>query len=398
MIHGWKRTELALLLLLSPLNLLASTPARDSLFRPEARLLNPGGLEVSASVYRFQTTAVFDVEGTKQPLDEADNFQLVDGLFDIRYGYGPRLEFYGQLRARMIDAQTTQADYAAQGLESGALGMRYGFLSATAWQYSLGAMVRNTFYSNETYQQGSVPFGEQALGDSGTSFQLGGYLSYAKKLGFQFNSHLFYHLAPTNLSDEILYRIELAKPFSNLLLAVGIDGVMSMNQDEFSEAPSLKPQIEGGVSGLFNSINRSATIPYLRAGYAFEQFAAHLKLGTVMSGTSTDEGNFFQAGLSYSFGGTSASVMRIENFKEYYVEASVLRVSPRAKFLKIDKGLAADIKKGMRVDIFQTDFFGGNALIASGVVFEVQADSAIIRLEKRFSDREIRPGFTARAR
>jgi hypothetical protein len=395
MIYG----SLVFSLFLISLDLYASSFAQDTLFRPGARVLNPGGFEIGASVSRFQSTAVFDVEGTKESLDEGEDFQLVDGIFDVRYGYGAQLELRGELRARMIDAQTDEANYAAQGLESGLFGIRYGFLSTTAWQYSVDASVRNTFYTNETYDSGAaVPFGEQALGDSGTSFKIGGHLSYVRPRGFHLNTNLFYHRAPTNLSDEILYQLEIAKPLTKFLLAGGLEGILSMNQDSFSEDPSLKPRIEGGVSGLFNSINRSYARPYLRLGYAFENISTQIKLGTVMSGSSTDEGNFFKLGLSYSFGGRNASVMRIESFKEYFVEASVLRVSPRAKFVKIDKGLAADIKKGMRVDIFQTDFFGGNALMASGVVFEVQADSAIIRLEKRFSDREIRPGFTARAR
>jgi hypothetical protein len=399
MIHGWKLKSLLLSLFLVCSPLYASSPARDSLFRPQARVLNSGGLEVGASVYHFSTTAVFDVEGEKISLDEEDDFRLIDGNFHVRYGYGPQLELRGELRARMIDGQTTQANYTAQGIESGLFGLRYGFISSSAWQYSIDASVRNTFYTTETYETANaVPFGEQALGDSGTSFKVGGHLSYVKPHSFHLNSHLFYHLAPTNLSDEILYQFELAKPFTSFLLAGGFDGVVSMNQDQYFDVPEQKPRIEGAVTGLFNSINRSYTRGYVRAGYAFENISAHLKVGTIMSGKSTDEGNFFVVGLNYSFGGTTASTMRIESFKEYYVEASVLRVSPRAKFVKIDKGLAADIKKGMRVDIFQTDFFGGNALIASGVVFEVQADSAIIRLEKRFSDREIRPGFTARAR
>lgn len=172
-----------------------------------------------------------------------------------------------------------------------------------------------------------------------------------------------------------------------------------MNQDGFSEVPDQKPVLAGAVTSLFNSIDRSYMQPFVRVGYGFENLAIEGLFARVMSGVSTDEGNLLGARVSWAFGaGKNASQMRVERFKEYFVEASVLRVSPRAKFLKIDKGMASDVRKGMQMDIFQTDFFGGNVLVASGVVFEVAADSAIIRLEKRFSDREIKPGFTARGR
>ena len=36
----------------------------------------------------------------------------------------------------------------------------------------------------------------------------------------------------------------------------------------------------------------------------------------------------------------------------------------------------------MSVDIYQSDFFGGNILIASGVVFNVESDSSVIKINK----------------
>ena len=50
----------------------------------------------------------------------------------------------------------------------------------------------------------------------------------------------------------------------------------------------------------------------------------------------------------------------------------------------------------MRFDIFKADYFGGNILVASGVVFEIGGDWAIIRLNQVYRKMEIRPGFVAR--
>ena len=81
---------------------------------------------------------------------------------------------------------------------------------------------------------------------------------------------------------------------------------------------------------------------------------------------------------------------------EYLVEASVVKISPRGKFLKIDKGIAGDVEKGMKIDIYQADFFGGNLLVVSGVVLQVGVDWAIVKITKRFRDIQIKIGFTAR--
>lgn len=378
-----------------------ATPAQNMLKRSAARGPNTGALEAALSISQFQTTALFDRDGNKVPLVDDEDFQMIDSELELRYGYGPKLEFSGALRLRSTEATSNGENYSGQGLESGMVGLKWSFLTTSAWKMAISGRARTTFYSNETYASAAdAPVGEQALGDSGTTFQIGGHLSYEpSQSSFMLNSSLFYQRSPKTISDEIHYRLEGVIPFQKLLLAGGVEGVFSMNQDGFSEVPDQKPVLAGAVTSLFNSIDRSYMQPFVRVGYGFENLAIEGLFARVMSGVSTDEGNLLGARVSWAFGaGKNASQMRVERFKEYFVEASVLRVSPRAKFLKIDKGMASDVRKGMQMDIFQTDFFGGNVLVASGVVFEVAADSAIIRLEKRFSDREIKPGFTARGR
>jgi hypothetical protein len=75
--------------------------------------------------------------------------------------------------------------------------------------------------------------------------------------------------------------------------------------------------------------------------------------------------------------------IHIESFKEYEVEATVVRISPRGIFIKIDKGVGDDVSKGMVMDIFQFDYMGGNILTARGIVYEVDADSSVIKVVKK---------------
>ena len=88
--------------------------------------------------------------------------------------------------------------------------------------------------------------------------------------------------------------------------------------------------------------------------------------------------------------------MKIDAFKEYHVDGSVLKVSARGNFLRIDQGLSTDVEKGMKFDIYQTDYFGGNELVASGIVYQVGADWSVIKLLKKYKEITILPGFAAR--
>ncbi len=369
------------------------------LYRPATSTLESKGLEAEAELRRFSTTAYYDLDGGKFEMDEGDTFTLTDINLNIRYGYGVQLELRGGLRLRQVESDSETETLSNTGLESATLGLKYSFLKSGPFRYALDAQVRNTFYTNDLYEQNEViPEGEIVLGDSGTSFLLGGHLSFDRPGSYVLSTSLFYHRAPSNLSDEIVYEALAYVPFSRLGLGVGLSGISSLNQDEFSEDPAQKPRKATGVTSLFNSINRSHTKLFARGAYAFDSFTFNIEGGRIMKGSGTDEGNEIAFSIVWTKPGVTTSQMKVESFKEYDVEASVIRVSPRGKFIKIDKGMADDLKKGMRVDIYQTDFFGGNQLVASGVVFEVASDSAIVRLEKTFGNTEIKNGFTARAR
>ena len=121
-----------------------------------------------------------------------------------------------------------------------------------------------------------------------------------------------------------------------------------------------------------------------------------IKGQSIIYGKSTDKGNLIIAGLSWNSIGVTAESIKIDAFKEYHIDGSVLKVSARGNYIKIDQGLSTDVEKGAKFDIYQTDYFGGNVLVGSGVVFEVGADWAVVKLLKKYKDIEIKPGFAAR--
>ena len=74
------------------------------------------------------------------------------------------------------------------------------------------------------------------------------------------------------------------------------------------------------------------------------------------------------------------------SFKEYSNSALVIQVSPRGNFLKIDQGITTNLEKGTLVDIFQSDFFGGNILIARGVIYQVEADTSVVKIKEVYKE------------
>jgi hypothetical protein len=209
---------------------------------------------------------------------------------------------------------------------------------------------------------------------------------------------LSYVSPPNNLSQEIDYKLEGLYQPSSYGIVFGLSGIKSLNKDPYANDPALKPKIALGGTSLFNSTNRELMATYLGLNYDFQKFNFESKVGTIMSGVSTDKGIFFVFAINFGSKGQSKESVKVESFKEYTIDGSVLKVSARGSFVKIDQGLSTDVEKGMGFDIYQTDYFGGNVLVASGIAYEVGSDWSIIKLTKKYKEIEIKPGFAARGK
>lgn len=377
-------------------------PLNAKPYAPKSESITIKSWQIEGAGSMFTSTGYFNIDGELEPMDETTDFQKIDLDLLARYGYGHQLELRGGGRFRMVQSLTDQVDVTNSAIESFVLGAKYALLpkSGSNWKFALDFELRNTLYTNETYAPGqSIPDEEIVLGDSGTSFMGGAHASYhSPSKSFILSGSGFFHRPPNNLSAEMVYNLELMIPFTKLAIGGGIDGVYSLNQDEYTSDPQQKPRQATGATSLFNSVNRSFMAPYVKAYYSFNELALYAQIGGVISGTSTDEGNLIAGGFVWNWGGVNPNQARVERFKEYNIEASVIQVSPRGKFIKIDKGIAQGVEKGARFDIYETDFFGGNTLIATGVIYEVNADAAIVRLDRMLENKEVKTGATARGR
>lgn len=367
--------------------------------RGGAELLNAKAYSVQVDASVFSMTGHFDNDGVLIPKLDNSSYQMIDTDFKISYGLSPNLELALMAKARNVNSSDGTTTAANTGPESVGFEAKYGFPQINQLLYAIGLRYRRTLYTNTLYTNAQIPpMNEVILGDDGSEYGVDFYATYLAnpwKLDFKIG----YNSPPNDLSSEVLYKLEALYKFTRLSLLVGIEGIYSLKRDQYTETPSLKPLLNTGPSRpsfIFNSINREKNMPYIGANYAFDKFLLGIKAQSIISGRSTDKGNIILASLCWNSAGVTSESVKIDSFKEYFVEGSVLKVSARGNFIKIDQGLSTDVEKGAKFDIYQTDYFGGNVLVGSGVVFEIGSDWAVIKLTKKYKEIEIKPGFAAR--
>ncbi|MGZ3788036.1 MAG: hypothetical protein ACXVLQ_05900 [Bacteriovorax sp.] len=368
----------------------------SAVHRAGAELLNAKAYSIMVETSLFKNSAYFDDQGTVQSFPEGSSYRMIDTDFKMAYGISSNLEasLFGKFRSVSSNDGTNNATHT--GPESLGVLAKYSFGAVRSFRYAIGLRYRQTLYTNTRYLSSQIPpVNEVILGDDGSEYGVDFYATY---LGHPWKIDLMagYNSPPNDLSSEIVYKAEALYLFTRLGLFAGVEGIYSLKRDQFTDSPLSKPLMSTGQTKQFNSLNREKVAPYLGGQYAFDKFLFSLKGQSIVSGRSTDRGNLILASLSFSSEGITPESIKIESFKEYHVDGSVLKVSARGNFIKIDQGLATDVEKGMKFDIYQTDYFGGNVLVASGVAYDIGSDWAVIKLTKKYKDIEIKPGFAAR--
>ncbi|WP_127716359.1 hypothetical protein [Halobacteriovorax sp. HLS] len=369
--------------------------ANDLISKSNAEVLNKKSYQIELEAGSWASSSTVDVDGNAVEFSDNEGFSKLEGDLNFRYGYSKKLEL--NLGALFRQVKSTSLEASKSGGESFRLGAKYQFDSRTRWKYSVDVGYKSTLYTNTDYTTTSeIPDGEMVLGDSGSGYHARGTLSYKSLSGNHINGSLAYVGMPNNLSSELVYDINGHLVWESFALYAGVEGVNSMGTDPYTSEPTTKPPQGRGETALYNSINRSYMKPYIGLYKTFGKTRWGLKYAQVMSGVSTDLGSEILVNLAWNSRGETVVDRKLSKFKEYDIEASVIKVSPRGKFLKIDKGLSQDVEKGQRFDIYQTDYFGGNTLVAQGFVQELAADWAIVKLSKKFKKIAIKSGFTAR--
>ena len=374
--------------------LLCNSVNATSYFPTGAELVNDHAHLIQLHSSYFVTTGYYDEQGVATTLPVGDSYSMLNTDFKITYGISKKLEASVDARLRSVSSVSGVNGLSKTGAESAGINFKYSFPIVNNLKTAAGFRYRQTLYTNTKYDPPQIaPETDLVLGDDGREYAIDFYSTYLRS-SMKFVGNLSYVSPPNNSSAEIQYKIEGQYLFTSLSLFAGLDGVFSRKNDP--DTSVTKPQVSVGATHLFNSINREMIAPYVGMYYDFKSFGLGLLAKTVATGKSTDAGNSIALNFSTGTEGVTTESVKIEKFKEYHIDGSVLKVSPRGNFVKIDQGLSSDVEKGMKFDIYQTDYFGGNLLVATGIIVEVGADSSVIKLVKKFKEIEIKPGFAAR--
>jgi len=370
-------------------------------YRAKAELLRNKGYELKYNLRYFSQAARFDMDGNELENTDENTFSLMDHDFEVSYGLGNSLELKGLFRARAVSGTKLVSNETVEANEMGpeSIGgeILYSFKPIKNWKYGVSLFYRQTLYTVEKGLPGS--FNDKTvltLGDDGSEYGGGFFFSNGSK-DWIMDGELQAVSPSNNLSREVRYRLGVNYKTISWAFISGIEGVYAIGDDEFTDSPTTKPiSAASNYTSLFDSINRQFVKPYVGINYAFKSFMVGLRGQTTMNPVSTDSGTEVLLTISTQSMGETAEKLKVERFKDYIIDGAVLKVSGRGNFIKIDQGLQSDVEKGKTFDIYQTDYFGGNELVAEGVVYEVGSDWSIIKLTKKYKNIEIRPGFSAR--
>lgn len=368
-----------------------------AIYHGGAELLNAKSYAIQTEASLFTPTAHFDVNGNKVGMDPNSAYRLIDTDLKISYGISSNLETSLFVKGRSVSSSDGFNTVDNRGPESAGIQSKYAFEAINSLRYAIGIRYRQTIYTNTRYTAlQTMPTDEVILGDDGSEYGVDLYSTYKATPSWKLDFKVGYNSPPNDLSSEIVLKAQALYQFKKLALLVGIDAIHSLNRDRFTDSPELKPRMNIGKTFQFNGINREMSAPYLGFNYSFNSFLFYFRGQSIIAGKSTDKGNFLLAGINWNSAGTTPDSVKIDSFKEYHVDGAVLIVSSGGNYIKIDQGLSTDVEKGGNFDIYQTDYFGGNVLVATGFVHEIGVDWSVIKLTKKYKEIEIKPGFAAR--
>lgn len=371
-----------------------------SSYIPTTRLLQARGYQIGLYNDSFTTSKFVDRDGKKQALASGQSFNRIQSEFAGYYGATKDLQFGLGFRFRKNQATTEvsgqEQTATSQGLQSTFANIMFAFEQVDQLQYTIEGTFRYTPYNNQEFNATTDDPKVLILGDHGNELSAGLGITYFGKNNNYFTTRAGYRRPGTDLSDEIYWQAEAALAWRYVALIAGVDGVSSIKNDPYQDTPSDRPVYNRGTE-LYASSNREWLAPYAGLNFALgNTWRLELRGTQVLSGNSTDLGTAF--GINLIRRVDKSSTRLVDNkFKTYDLESSVTKVSPKKEYVVIDKGLADDFNKGMKIDFFEFDYIGGNILVASGVIVQVKSDSSIVKITQRFNmKKEIKEGLIGR--
>lgn len=356
-----------------------------NVYFPPAFTLPKKNYELTFAVDGFNSTALYNSDSEEVGFEGSEDYSRTQFEVMFSQGFSERAEFRLMARGRRNNSQTRLGETAeAEGLESIGFGLKFRLVGGLKNMLSVDAQIRSFLKDpvDTTNSANRVDLSEEG---------------YELRIGPQFSSRLgrnwFFNLAGwfvrpgSNISDYTAYDASLVYKRPRAALGAGVDGIVSFHNDPADDSVNRVERFPGSTQTIFG-FNPYYVMPYGQVWFSFnENFKGTIKAGQVYQGRNWDKYTYGLVSLTYQKRKFNPEKVFEESFKEYDVEATITKVSPRKVFIQMDKGLTDDVSKGMRIDVFEFNYLGGNKLIASGFVFEVGVDTSIVKITKYFNDR-----------
>lgn len=393
-------------LVLGLLLLSLTSPAWSQIsYVPMGKTLQRGGYELKATGRFWNSLSRYDQDRKETEYQDGEGFSYMEGEFLGKIAATSELQFTGGVNFRQNRADIEEPAASGEieritssGIQSLIAGMQYSFKPIERLHYSLEGFGRFMTYGNSAFDAATDNRTENlVLGDEGPDYGAALIVSYAHPSDRFLTFRGAYRRPGKDLSGELNWLVEGAVAWRYFALILGADGVYSLNQDPYTDDPENKPTVNTGGTALYNSINRQYVAPYAGFNIALgKSWRIEARYQQVLNARSYDTGSLVTVALARRVD-SNPSIMIDKKFKEYDIEASITKISPKKQYVIIDKGLSSDVTKGTRFDIFHTDYLGGNVLLATGVVTDSNADQAVLRITARFSNKhQIKEGTIVR--
>lgn len=373
-----------------------NTVANDKLYRSKATMLSKGASWINLSTSLSLTQSQIDQDGSEVIYNDEVSYSLFDIDLEYQYGLMDNFQLLSGLKARYASSGDSVETMTTAGLESFYAGLIYGLDKRRGRDFAVSAIYRFRPYSVDTYS-GVAPTDEIILGDGGNDIEFNLFARFDSTKWTSYDFKIGYRIPGAPISSEIPFEARWVKHYQKWAFWLSLNGVYSLGGDSYTDDPTAKPSVSSGYTSRWNSINRQyVALDFTAQTLVKNKYQVYAKAGTALIATSADKDIYGALGVQWTTGSVSAQQKFEESFKEYTIEGNVIKVSPRGVFIKIDHGSLDDIQAGNLVDIYKTDYFGGNILVARGRVFEVSSGSSIVKIVTRYRKTPIKKGFAAR--
>jgi hypothetical protein len=372
-------------------------------YRSEADILNEDGQAFQFESQYFIKTKFYDENAKEINITGKNIYNISDWSFSYSRGLNAFLEASLKANLRNVKSETDELSLTRTGFESLRFSLKMFYLEYFSLKSSVGIHFKKTLFTNKTYISPLQPSTDEIiLGDDGQSYGADLFTSMASK-NWRHDFRLTLEKPANYLSSELQLNYEAVTKISRMDFLMGIGGISSFKNDQYSDSPTSKPKMSSGNTRLFNSINRQNSYAYIGSEIPFKNFILGIKDQYIFSGRSTDGGNTLMLTIRFEkesiprFNGEDKSNGYSSSRQNYFADGFINIFSTSKRLFSINIGSNQNIEVGTIVDIFNINEYSKSLPIARGEVVKVSTDSAVIKVINKPLSSTIKSGDLVRA-